>query len=86
MIRILKTIFPKKRPSIEPEPFPGFPVPVSKLSAFAYREEHFIIALKDRTIIHHQCIEHVAFYNWLVEHKVRDISKDVLKRPVVKHQ
>lgn len=79
MIRFLKTIFPRKRPLIEPELFPGFTIPVSNLSAFACHEELFIIALKDERVIHHHCKDREAFYNWLVRHKVRDISKDVLK-------
>lgn len=78
MIRFLKTIFSRKRPSIEPEPFPGFSIPVSNLSAFARHDEVFIIALKDERVIHHHCQDREAFYNWLVKHKVRDISNDVL--------
>ncbi|MBS1532545.1 MAG: hypothetical protein JSU01_19735 [Bacteroidetes bacterium] len=53
MIRFLKTIFSRRHPSIEPEPFPGFPIPVNNLSAFACHEEVFIIALKDERVIHH---------------------------------
>ncbi len=51
-----------------------FPFTIEELSAFSRAHGMFVISLKDRNIIRYETDDPEAFYNWLIENKVRDVD------------
>jgi hypothetical protein len=53
----------------------NFPYKAEELSAFLLSIDTFIISLKNGQVVKHATDDTKPFYDWLVEHDVRDISR-----------
>jgi hypothetical protein len=58
--------------------YPALKFPASELSAFGFISNFFSISLRNGNIIHFMPDDVESFYNWLLEHGVRDIRNDLL--------
>lgn len=63
-----------------------FPYTASQLSAFAITFDVFVVSLNNGDIIEHKPQDKIAFYNWLKDNNVREVSrKSKQKTEVVQH-
>ncbi|WP_338839280.1 hypothetical protein [Flavobacterium ginsenosidimutans] len=60
--------------------YPALQYPASDLSAFAVCIDMFIISLKNGEIIHFTPDNVQRFYDWLIDHSVRDVQNEAIVR------
>ncbi|MDR3679483.1 MAG: hypothetical protein P4L41_05915 [Flavipsychrobacter sp.] len=65
----------RKRKKKETITYPNFPYHAGELSAYLADKHYFIIALKDGQVIHYYPEDSLAFHNWLIANKIRDVNK-----------
>lgn len=58
--------------------YPALQYPASDLSAFAVCIDMFIISLKNGEIIHFTPDNVQRFYDWLIDHSVRDVRNEAI--------
>jgi hypothetical protein len=58
----------------------NFPYQAEELSAFILSIDTFIISLKNGQVVKHATEDTKPFYDWLVQHDVRDIAKQAVIR------